>query len=860
MNRHPQHTLSRRRPLVAAVVAALLPVSAFAAPNVEFSADMLFGNASGIDLERFEQGSLLPGTYNADILLNGTLVGRLDLVARVAEDDAVRICLTPALFEMLGLNHARLDAMRDAPEAGTASPLPLPTEAACRPLSDYVPGASAEFDSGEQSLVISVPQIYLLRTPRGWVDPALWEKGINAATLGYSVSHNRQRNGGQQASHTSMTVDAGLNLGEWRLRHSGYLQHTDAAGTDYAAGRSYLQRNLPKWGAQLTLGESSTNGDMLQGVNYRGVNISSDPRMLPDTLNNFAPVVTGVAQTNARVTIRQRGYVIYETTVAPGPFEIDDLHAAGSSGDIEVEITEADGRVEQFTIPFTAMPQLLRPGQQRFSVTAGELRDDFGGENPRFLEATVRRGLSNQFTGYAGLTVAEGYSGAVLGAAWNTPLGAFSGDVTFSDARLPGADGVASERRRGQSYRVAFNKALFSDSTNITLAAYRYSTSDFLNLGDAIRLRAQKDLSDGYDLVGRQRSRLDLTVNQRLTEGKGTLHFTGSMTDYWSDNRRQTSFSATYSNRLGRGTYSVSARRATESSLFSGGVSHTSNSLYLSYSVPLGVPAAAPRLDTSISRESNGRSTQRVGVSGAIGEQYLGNYNASVSRDGGQTSYDLGAYYQMPTVYVSGGYSRRGSTSQLSMGASGGLVLHAGGLTLAQRLGETVGVVHIPGAAGAALDSMTGVKTDARGYAVLPYLSPFRRNAFDVDPTNLPLDVELSSGTVSAVPNAGAVVRMVLPTQVGRSALIEALLPDGKPLPFGNDVTNEAGDVVGVVGQSSRLWVRGVEEVGELTVRYGSAVSDQCRIPYDLRGVEAGVLHQSSCAPGEERRLVDVTK
>ncbi|MCR1003509.1 MAG: fimbria/pilus outer membrane usher protein [Stenotrophomonas maltophilia] len=274
----------------------------------------------------------------------------------------------------------------------------------------------------------------------------------------------------------------------------------------------------------------------------------------------------------------------------------------------------------------------------------------------------------------------------------------------------------------------------------------------------------------------------------------------------------------------------------------------------------MGVPAAAPRLDTSISRESNGRSTQRVGVSGAIGEQYLGNYNASVSRDGGQTSYDLGAYYQMPTVYVSGGYSRRGSTSQLSMGASGGLVLHAGGLTLAQRLGETVGVVHIPGAAGAALDSMTGVKTDARGYAVLPYLSPFRRNAFDVDPTNLPLDVELSSGTVSAVPNAGAVVRMVLPTQVGRSALIEALLPDGKPLPFGNDVTNEAGDVVGVVGQSSRLWVRGVEEVGELTVRYGSAVSDQCRIPYDLRGVEAGVLHQSSCAPGEERRLVDVTK
>lgn len=105
---------------------------------------------------------------------------------------------------------------------------------------------------------------------------------------------------------------------------------------------------------------------------------------------------------------------------------------------------------------------------------------------------------------------------------------------------------------------------------------------------------------------------------------------------------------------------------------------------------------------------------------------------------------------------------------------------------------------------------------------MVPHLSPFRRNELGVDPSDLPLDVELSAGSVSAIPNAGAVVKMVLPTAVGRNALIEARLPDGTALPFGTDVLNAQGDVVGVVGQGSRLWVRGLDEQGELFVAHGA--------------------------------------
>jgi len=848
MNRLRSHNTSNRRLLATAVVAALLPSAALAAPNVEFNADFLFGSAgSQIDLSRFEQGSLLPGAYNVDVLINGAIVGRHDIVARADEQGEVGLCLDPGLFDLMGLNADRLEVARASGDTANEGLQPLPTGETCAPLSSYVPGASSDFDVGEMSLSISIPQAYLARNPRGWVDPSQWEAGIAAATLNYSVSHSRQRNQDREYNRTSATLEAGINLGEWRVRHSGYLQHTDADGTRYTVGTTQLRRNLPSLGAQLTLGDGSTAGDMLAPVNYRGVNLQTDPRMLPDAQREYAPVVRGVAQTNARVTIRQREQVVHESMVAPGPFVIDDFHAIGSSGDIEVEITEADGRVERFTIPYTAMPELLRPGQSRYSVTAGELLDDTWSEKPRFAEATLRRGLGNQLTGYAGLTIAEGYTSAVVGAAWNTRIGAISGDVTLSDARLPGNGDSAAERLRGQSYRVAFNKALFSNNTNITMAAYRYSTSDFLTLSDAMRLGSQLKAGHGGRGLVRQRSRVDLTVNQRLGDHGGSLYFNGGSTDFWGDSRRQTSFSLGYSNRLGPGSLTLTARRTLESSLFDDGPSKASNSIYVGYSMPLGKAPAAPRLDASASRESGGSSGQRLGVSGAMGESHLGGYNGYVSRDNQSNSFGGGAYYQFPSVQITGSYNQSSASRQLSLGASGGLMLHRNGLTLSQRLGETPGLVHIPGAKGVAVGHMNGVKTDRRGYAVMPYMSPFRRNEINVDPTGLPMDIELSAASVTAIPNAGAIVKMVLPTEQGRNALIEALLPDGSPLPFGNDVTTADGAVVGVVGQGSRLWVRGIEEQGELLVRHGDRGEQQCRIAYNLASTEAGELIETQC-------------
>lgn len=854
IHQHPLQSI-RRAPLAVAVVAAMLPMSGWAAPKLEFNADMLFGSAAGrLDLSRYEQGDVLPGTYSVDILINDTWVGRHDVSARLGDDERSHFCLGPELFELMGIDEARLQALRQTEEGQGL--LALPAETVCRPLQDFVPGATMEFDNAEQRLNVAIPQLYLVRNRRGWVDPALWDRGVTAATLGYSASHSQQRTPQGDRRRTSVALDAGVNLGEWRLRHRGYLERTGDASTQYQAGASFMQRNLPALGAQLIVGESATHGDMLQGVNYRGVSLQSDARMLPDDQREFAPVVRGIAQSNARVTIRQRGYVIHETTVAPGPFEIDDLVVSGASGDLEVEITEADGRVESFTIPFTAMPQLLRPGQQRYTLTAGDLRNASATDEPRFVEATLRRGFSNRVTGYAAGTAMRGYSAVVLGAAWNTSMGAFSGDITLSDARLPGKGFSPGKRLRGQSYRVAYNKSLFADHTNITMAAYRYATDDFLSLGDAARLRSKSVEQPEYDLVGRQRSRLDLTINQHFGNGRGSLYLTGSTADYWTDSRRSTSFSMGYSGRVRATTYTLGAKRTLESSQHTGGQPRSSNGIYLSVSVPLGKAAGAPRLATSASRDSDGRRARGIDLNGAFGDQWQGGYHASLDRDERGSRYSAGASYQLPTAYVSSSYTRAGDSSQLLLGANGGLVLHGGGITLAQRMGETIGLVHIPEAKGVGVVGTSGVRTDSRGYAVVPHISPFRRTELVIDPTDLSLDVELSAGSVSAVPNAGAVVKMVLPTSVGRSALIEARADDGSPLPFGNDVYDDAGNIVGVVGQGSRLWLRGLKEAGQLKVT--TSTGAYCWIAYDLVGAPTPGTVNAACRATSEAMVAEL--
>ncbi|STR54021.1 outer membrane protein [Klebsiella oxytoca] len=63
--------------------------------------------------------------------------------------------------------------------------------------------------------------------------------------------------------------------------------------------------------------------------------------MEPLSRRGYAPEIRGIARTSARFAVRQSGNLIYETTVSPGAFVIDDLYPTGYGGDLDVTVYEA---------------------------------------------------------------------------------------------------------------------------------------------------------------------------------------------------------------------------------------------------------------------------------------------------------------------------------------------------------------------------------------------------------------------------------------------------------------------------------------------------------------------------------------
>ncbi|WP_366545400.1 fimbria/pilus outer membrane usher protein, partial [Salmonella enterica] len=116
----------------------------------------------------------------------------------------------------------------------------------------------------------------------------------------------------------------------------------DSADESWDSLYTYAQRNIIALKSQLTFGDSTAPSELFDSVPFRGAQLASDDDMLPDSLRGYAPVVRGIARTNAQVIIKQNGYTIYQSYVSPGAFEITDMYPTGSSGDLDVTIKEAD--------------------------------------------------------------------------------------------------------------------------------------------------------------------------------------------------------------------------------------------------------------------------------------------------------------------------------------------------------------------------------------------------------------------------------------------------------------------------------------------------------------------------------------
>ncbi|MGU7785168.1 fimbria/pilus outer membrane usher protein [Burkholderia sp. PU8-34] len=802
----------------AASAVAGTDVGATQVASVEFDSGFLPGNRGGhVDLSRFGKGNaVLPGMYKVDVYVNENLTSTMQVTFRAsAHAIDAQPCFNEAQLQEIGVDVDRL-----APDVLSR----LRDERTCMELADAIPDARASFEFGEQQLRVSIPQTALRRNPRGYVGPERWDGGVTAGMLNYNANlYSRRGDGGPTMTQGYVGLTGGVNIGAWHFRHEGSYSWSTGGGARYQDIATYVRRDLTALKSQLTIGESYTSGELFDSTQFRGVQIASDDRMLPDSVRGFAPVVRGVANSNAKVTIRQNGLTIYETTVAPGAFEIDDLYPTGYGGDLIVQVSEADGAVHQFSVPYAAVPMSLRPGVHRYSFVAGTVHDTQSDRNPLFMQGTWQQGLTNMVTAYGGATVAQGYLSGMVGAALNTGFGAFGFDVTHASTSVPGV-----KRFNGTSARLSYAKSIVQTQTDVSLATYRYSTSGFFGLNDAMLVRERVANGGAVDSVSRQRSRTSLSVNQVLGERAGRLGLNVSATNYWNRGGTDLTYSATYSNTFRNITYGVSVLRQQNS------MGRSETQYYVSATIPFGRTSPVTAT-TSFSHSTNGQNQALATISGSAGRDDNMSYsvtanrasgNGSANNDGSGSVVYRGAFGELSATAGAGtGYQ------QGSVGIRGGMVAHRGGLTLSQPLSETFAIVKADDAAGARVMNSPGARIDGRGYAVVPYLTPYSMNSIELDPEGLSTDVEMKMTTQQVAPRAGAVSLIEFATTSGKSAVIDARRDDGSALPFGAGVVDAGGKEVGVVGQGSRIFARGLEDNGTLTIRWNDT---SCSIKYAL--------------------------
>jgi len=623
-----------------------------------------------VDIGRFaKSGSALPGTYRADVYVNDAWRGRRDLLLKEGPDRRVRPCFSIAMLEQMGVDFARINEGREEPWGNNKDQ--------CLNIGDVVKGGTGSFNSGELRLDVTIPQVYLRANARGYVDPKYWDPGLPlAGFVNYNaMAYRFDAGAGGANTQYYLGLNGGMNVGLWRLRYNGALLEQDNAmgsqrhAQSYAA---YAQHDITDWHSVVTVGDSYTSSEIFPGYSFRGVQLNSDDRMLPESMQGYAPVVRGVAESNAKVSIRQNGNIVYENTVPPGEFRITDLYNTGFGGDLQVTVTEADGRIKQFVVPYAAVPQLLREGHSRYSLTAGEWRDGISLHRPHVIQGTYQRGINNNLTVYGGAVAAEHYTAGVVGAAINTPIGAMGFDITQAYAEGLAADGTGSTTMSGQSYRASYSKLMAATGTNFTLAAYRYSTSKYLELRDYV------STLNTATTAARTKHRFQLNIDQPLAEGWGHVFFMGSTQGYWYQRGRDLTYQAGYSNNYKGIGYSVALGRTRDQ------FGRTMSQVTASVTVPLGRQAYAPMMMASVSRTSDQAYDARTSVSGSAGEMHNFNYSVfgSVSRDGnGSHSHGAGGNVQYGTsaATYSAGASTSGSVSQVSAGMSGALVFHPGG-------------------------------------------------------------------------------------------------------------------------------------------------------------------------------------
>jgi outer membrane usher protein len=718
-----------------------------ASGEIQFDTRSLEAQGISPEVARFfSRGArFLPGVHEVKLSLNA---GRSRSL-QVRFDNSGQLCFDHTLLRQLGLlvpeglgDNACMDA-------------------------EGLPGMRVDLWPGRSAIDVTVPEAAFDSALRD----SAYQRGGSAAILNYNVFAQRFQGTGGARDYVQARLEPGFNLANWVVRSSGTYTRSSQRST-YRQNATYAQRSVESLNSLAQMGQIYAMSDGYGGMPLLGAQLFSDAAQMQS--GTLTVPIQGVAETNAVIEIRQRGQVVYRTVVPPGPYTLSEIGGVSNSTDIEVLVTEEDGRTSRSTLP-APMSQVVGGLPATYHFGIGQYRREWGaawrGRMPWVAYGDYAFNLGPDLRASVAALASAGYQSAYgqlsLGRG-NTWLG--------GSARLSRANG----RGMGHEWQVQSSTSLVGNvSAGISWQA---RSAGYTSLEDTL-VRPGDGGEDDWSYVS--------PFQQSLSASLTWSHLSWGAFSYSLSRSRDrhgvyTAQSFGAARKFGRVSANLSVQMA------DGG----RNTLYLNLRVPLGRDSAGVRLQRQASG-STGIAANYQGRAGSIG------YQADAWKS--DSSQRLSASAQSSTAYSQWaiGASTTDSRSRAFYASGNGGIALAGDRTLAfssSRISDTFAVVKIPGVSGIRMNGgESGAKTSSLGNALVPAIYPYQKARIQLDGKTLPLNYRFDTTAIDLSLARGTVSMQTIGATEVRQLMLKVRMSNGDPAKVGAGVFNVERQFMGTV-------------------------------------------------------------
>ncbi|WP_395480150.1 fimbria/pilus outer membrane usher protein [Candidatus Curculioniphilus buchneri] len=633
-----------------------------------------------------------------------------------------------------------------------------------------------------------------------------WKHGGSAGILNYDMQymHSLGRAAEQQFTHFSSEV--GFNIHGWIFRsRQALIQLNKQSKISHQA--AYVQRSITNAKTILQVGQIHLSNLLFGSEQILGLQIF--PESTLKTYRSGAGFVEGIVDSFSILEVRQLGVLIYRGVVPGGQFKLKGLFLLNRHTDLIITIIDNIGKHRQFTVPAS---QFLSSGNNEvisnyyFGIGLPKIQND---TFSLLGSMAVSWTFSPHFILNAGMLSASSYR-----------AGAFSIHVRpFNKNSLKFHGKLAQNfnlRHKGMMLSTVLNNNLAKRLTANFSATYK--TAGYYELYDFYKKDVQSIC---------KRSRNQFNAGLHFLNKLGNLFFSWTYTPAFSIENVENCWRGGWTHQMYQTFINISLEHIKQKA------SMSYNRLYISLNIPLGYGRNLDGYLSSSQRNSkvNFCYKNRMNQNRVLSVFAEQNFSHNLNTVAGSIDY-ITCISQINTTACFKKYSKYHHRVYSSLWASGGVVVHSNGITLSPyRISDTFGIAHVDDQAGVKINTPSGsVRTDWRGYAVLPSLNSYSHSNVQVNTRSLNRNIDVGNAFQEVKVARGAVEKINFDVIHNRQVLMNIVDIYGQPLPYGAGIFDVQGQFITVIDQQGRAFIPNAVPNMLLEVQHVGKTLCQCRL------------------------------